>query len=347
MKNNNIIKKQIQQFLLGNLSITEEKQLLNWVEESSENMKFFLEEQQKLEIPTIQATYNSSIDNKWEKIKESLLADKYTPKTRAIYSRTKFIAIAASLVIGLVSYILINNRFAADEQKFVMVETRVGEKMNLTLPDGTEVNLNSKSKLTYPERFSKNERSLQLDGEAFFKVTHNAQKPFIVKTNVVNVKVLGTEFDLKAFPEEKVVNATLVKGKIRLEKEKDGKIFSLVEINPSERATYYADQDKIEVNKEDNLEKYIAWKDGKLVFMNAPIEEVVKKLELWYNVSVIVNSESLKQAHFTMTFTTESIEQVLNLLQISYPIKYTINKKGASSTPNAKTPDLEIVLSSN
>uniref|UniRef100_UPI003217C867 FecR family protein n=1 Tax=uncultured Draconibacterium sp. TaxID=1573823 RepID=UPI003217C867 len=340
----------IQQFLLGNLSISEEKELLNWIEESPHHKKVFRQEQQRLTEQTIESE-TDVISQQWILIKKQITNDtlRITPdRKHRFYTRTKFLAAAASLVIGIISYILIvNNFYKYEDIQQNIVQTSAGEKTNVFLPDGSIVYLNSATKLIYPENFSDRARELELIGEAFFKVSHNPEKPFIVHTNNIAVRVLGTEFNLRAFPKENTISTTLLKGKVRIEKEENNKIVSLGDINPSEKADYFIDTNKLNIKQETNLEQYIAWKDGKLVFENAPIGEVAKKLELWFNVQVIVKSEELKKAHFTMTFTNETIEQVLKLLELSYPIKYTINETGAESTLNADAPKLEITIRSN
>ena len=128
-------------------------------------------------------------------------------------------------------------------------------------------------------------------------------------------------------------------------KEVDNKTTSLTEMNPNERVVFKLKDQNMSLSKETNLEQYIAWKDKKLVFLNDPIEEVAKKLERWYNVSVVIKSEDLKKSHFTGTFTDETIERVLTLLSVSSPIDYKIDK-----TKNTRKPDslqqYRIILSS-
>ena len=167
---------------------------------------------------------------------------------------------------------------------------------------------------------------MELTGEAFFEVTPNPLKPFIVKTSQINVKVLGTEFNLQAYPESKEISTTLVHGKVVLERETGGQLTQLAELKPSDRAVFNLDKKMIDISAEEDLDKFIAWKDGKLVFFNDPIDNVAEKLGNWYNVTVKVNKKELKRFRFTATFTDEPIEQVLELLSKSSPIKYQVKK---------------------
>jgi ferric-dicitrate binding protein FerR (iron transport regulator) len=206
------------------------------------------------------------------------------------------------------------------------ISTIFGIRSTFQLPDGSIVHLNSGSKLVFPTEFCGNIRKVELTGEAFFEVKPDREKPFIVKTRDINVKVLGTSFNLKAYPESKETSATLVNGKVVLESESAGIVRQLAELKPSDRAVYMSDNKSIHLSKEEDLDKFIAWKDGKLVFFNDPIDEVAEKLGIWYSVTVKIGNAGLKKYRFTATFTDEPIEQVLDLLSKSSPIKYQIKK---------------------
>ena len=349
MTNRNLDPQQlIEQFLLGKLSVSEEKELLNWIERDPGNMRFFLQEQERLK-PIIQTRRDKTTDKYWNRLLKRI---EYEPVIAPRKKRKSILigasAIAASLVLGIIIYS--TNSFNSTDTKKVLasyksVTTPLGTKTDITLPDGSTVNLNSGSTLRYPEKFTETERKVELSGEAFFDVVHNSVQPFIVKTEAINVRVLGTAFNVEAFPGAEEINTTLVRGKVILEKEVDNKTTSLTEMNPNERVVFKLKDQNMSLSKETNLEQYIAWKDKKLVFLNDPIEEVAKKLERWYNVSVVIKSEDLKKSHFTGTFTDETIERVLTLLSVSSPIDYKIDK-----TKNTRKTDslqqYRIILSS-
>ena len=206
------------------------------------------------------------------------------------------------------------------------ISTIYGMRTKFQLSDGTWVNLNSGSKLIFPTEFEGKTRKVELVGEAFFDVTPNPAKPFIVKASEIDVRVLGTAFDLQAYPGTNKISATLVHGKIVLERESGGISKQIAELKPSDRAIFKTDEKVVNVSVEEDLDKFIAWKDGKLVFFNDPIENVAEKLGNWYNVTVKINNIKLKKYRFTATFKDEPIEQVLDLLSKSSPIKYQIKK---------------------
>jgi hypothetical protein len=211
------------------------------------------------------------------------------------------------------------------------ISTNFGARMKFQLSDGTTVHLNSGSKLVFPTNFNKNFRKVELTGEAFFEVTPDPDRPFTVQTSAINVKVLGTSFNLKAFPESKEISATLVNGKISLEKETAGVFNEIAILNPHERAVYNEENKMLRVSVQEDLDKFIAWKDGKLVFFNDPIDELAEKLGIWYNVTVKIGNKNLQKCRFTATFTDEPIEQVLDLLSKSSPIKYRVIKSAKRS----------------
>ncbi len=206
------------------------------------------------------------------------------------------------------------------------VSTIFGTRSKFQLPDGTTVNLNSGSKLIFPIEFSGNSRNVELVGEAFFDVTADAKMPFVVKTSDINVKVLGTAFNLQAYAGSKEVTTTLVHGKVILERENSGVTKQVAELKPLERAVFHLNEKEIDISAEEDLDKFIAWKEGKLVFFNDPIDKVAEKLGYWYNVTVKIGNSHLKRYRFTATFTDEPIEQVLDLLSKSSPIRYQIVK---------------------
>ena len=207
------------------------------------------------------------------------------------------------------------------------ISTIFGNRSKFQLPDGTTVCLNSGSKLIFPSEFKGKTRKVELIGEAFFEVTPNTAKPFIVKTADIDIKVLGTAFNIQAYPKAKEISTTLVHGKVVLERGFKGVMNQIADLKPSDRAVFKLNDKVITISKEEDLDKFIAWKDGKLVFFNDPIEEVANKLGNWYNVTVTINNLSIKRYRFTATFTDEPIEKVLELLSKSSPIKYQSKKE--------------------
>ena len=203
----------------------------------------------------------------------------------------------------------------------------IGSKTNFILSDGSQVFLNNGSKLRYPLRFMDNKRDIFLSGEAYFVVAHDEKRPFRVKTRNLNITALGTEFNVFAYPDEISTEATLVEGKVAVEKVlKSGETQFIGEMEPNEQISYNRITDKVYSHHGD-IDKYIAWREGKLIFKNESIEEIAHRLSRWYNVDIELTDNRVKQFTYTATFIDETLPQVLELLQIATPISYTIHPR--------------------
>lgn len=198
------------------------------------------------------------------------------------------------------------------EPEMKTISTPRGKDYELVLSDGTVVLLNADSKITFPTRFTGNKRTVKLVGEAYFKVSKNKHRPFIVGTGNLYTKVLGTEFNLKAYPHSDV-NVTLIKGSVAVNAE--GKE---VMLKPGENAEYSENKD-IEVTTVDT-EGYIQWKDGYFYFDNVPLIDVVRDLGRWYNVNIEIRNNSLMsyRLHFIASRKASIKEFVDNLNEFNY-----------------------------
>ncbi|PKA97500.1 FecR family protein [Flavobacteriaceae bacterium MAR_2009_75] len=233
---------------------------------------------------------------------------------------------AAALVIILVSLsFLFNSEQAATqltESTIVMAETAIGESRTIELSDGSKIMLNANTTLSYPQTFSKEIREVSLQGEAFFDIAHNSDRPFVVNTeNGMKIHVLGTTFNVKSYPEDQNIETTLVSGKVRVIEEKDNKT---VVLNPSQRATYVKNEDKIIIEKV-QTSNLTAWRQGKLIYDETPIREVIGDLKRKYQVSISVESPEIMNYEYTGSFDNLSIEQIMALFEVSSPIKYKLN----------------------
>ena len=209
--------------------------------------------------------------------------------------------------------------------QLVTVQANSGMRSQFKLPDGTLVYLNSGSKITYPIPFDGKQRDVTLMGEAYFNVTHNADLPFIVHVcdDRLQVKVVGTEFNVHAFPDDNHVVATLVSGSIQLNYfDREGNV-KQIGMNPSEKVTYVLASGNVNID-EVNTQYETSWKEGKLMFKNAPLPQVLKKLSYFYNVSFDVQSTVINDYHLTGVFENRQLSQVLDYLKISSNINYSI-----------------------
>ncbi|WP_136465327.1 FecR family protein [Flagellimonas onchidii] len=202
-----------------------------------------------------------------------------------------------------------------------------GERFELVLSDNTKIYLNAGTTLKYPVQFIPGEnRQVYLKGEAYFDVAKDSLHPFRVNAESIDVQVLGTEFNISAYPEDPKVNTVLVEGAVSVtpEAQKD----NLQSLEPNYKASWDKENQLITTEKVET-EIYTAWVSGKLIFKNTPFSEIQRRLERHYNVSITNDNEALKSERFDATFDIETINQVLLSFKENHPgLNYIIN------TPN-------------
>ncbi len=244
----------------------------------------------------------------------------------------KFLPYAAILII------LIGIKFYFSEFKSVTefnslqsyntsVITEEGQRSKVILPDSSIVWLNSSTTLSYHEDALKKERRVHLSGEAFFQVSRNENKPFYVQNEQLIVKVLGTEFDVEAYPESGEINVVLESGSVQLNHEKN-ESFNY-QLKPGEIAKFDLTKSSLNIAKID-VAKFSSWKNGMLIFQNDPMKEVIEKLERWYNIEVEIRDEEVYKSIFTGTITNEGYEQIFRLIDFTCPVNCEIINKTKS-----------------
>ncbi|MEG0889279.1 FecR domain-containing protein [Bacteroides sp.] len=192
-----------------------------------------------------------------------------------------------------------------------------GKTYQLVLSDGTCIRLNSETELVYPTHFTGDKREVTLSGEGYFEVAKNAQKPFIVKTNGVDVQVLGTSFNVSCYRTDKTVCTTLIEGSVSILPHNGTPRL----ITPSEQCVYNKEDEKITVNEVDT-ELFTSWINGEYIFKDIPLEEIMNKLQRWYDFSVTYQDESLKNRHFSFVIDrTIGIDRLLEIINYTSDVK--------------------------
>ncbi len=238
-------------------------------------------------------------------------------KTRRI-SRSTIFKIAATLFIPIMIYTVVEYGSPwgtrAEVAELIAEQTTTGNK-HFFLPDSTEVWLNSESRLDYPSDFEQNkQRIVNLSGQAFFKVTHDADHPFIVQTSDMDIRVVGTSFDVAAYADEKHISSVLEEGAIVV-LDKYGK--ALDRLFPGEKVLFNKQHKTLEKTKV-KTENFTSWTSGKLVFHNAGIAEVVRKLERRFGYTISVSEEIMKKKPtYTFSVKDEKIEEICQLICLS------------------------------
>jgi len=199
-----------------------------------------------------------------------------------------------------------------------------GKRSKVLLEDGTVVWVNSGSKLIYPVTFTDNKREVYLEGEAYFEVNEDKSKPFIVQTKIMDIKVLGTGFNITAYGNDDKASAVLVHGSIELHVNKYSLFGSKKQvISPKERAVYNAQSNTINVREVDT-EYYVSWKDGYIKFNNSQLHNIIAKLEKYYAVEISISDKDLLNKTFTGKLDLkQDIDEVISIISATTTLTYT------------------------
>lgn len=284
---------------------------------------------------------------RFDLFKERLSEKKPEPETAEIRARQpvrlKYIAgIAASLlVVSLVTWFLFSKRESVQPETATL-QTQIqsgGEpRKTVVLPDGSVVTLHSNSTITL-RNFNKTHRELVLSGEAFFDVAHNEQHPFIVHTANVNVEVLGTLFNVNAYPQSEYTETSLFRGKVAVSV-KDHPEQKVI-LMPSQKLVIANNAVKNELHVTDSSYKVmplaadpvnhkakeIAWVRNRIRIVDEPLETIAAKLQSWYGISIVFTDEQVKGYRYSGTFESETVLKALEALQLSYPFNFRVENE--------------------
>ena len=253
---------------------------------------------------------------------ETLKRQKPLQKFIRIYMRAAAILLLPLLVAGGLAYSYFGNhgKTPIDRQVISTIYAPLGARVSFNLPDGTTGMLNSGSHLSYSLPFNNN-REVSLEGEAWFEVCRDENHPFEIGTGNSTVKVLGTSFNVSAYPAENYVEVVLQQGKVEFQ---DNKGDEKVTMLPSERLVFQNGNISKSVT---DPAKYNAWTEGKLVFRGDLMAEVARRIERWYNVKVELADKEIEKYSFRATFEDDKLKEVLRLLSMTSPIRYQITPR--------------------
>lgn len=234
----------------------------------------------------------------------------------SVYYRFAAVLLVPLLIGGIYLMVLISNRNAT----YAEIVAPQGARVQFTLPDGSKGYLNGGSKLQFPVNFSEN-RNLSLSGEAYLEVAKNKKLPFTVQTKYADVRVFGTKFDVCAYESDHEVLTTLEEGSVRVFN-KTGKTYAM--LDPGEQNIVNTNNGNMK-NTPVNTKLYTSWKEETLRFSNSPFDEVVKKMERWYGVKIILDKSLKYSENYTFTIRTESLRELLQLLSLTTPMSFKID----------------------
>lgn len=360
MDNLENVNKLIGKFRTGSLSPAEAQELSAWIKKGADHpdLNRFLEENwQQAEIPAEQIPSERMAMRLQEQISRETAEPEMNARKSFLRLLQPILRYAALVLITagltwLVMHVGSRNGVPADKDlsavPFSEIHVPYGSKTRVVLPDGSEVTLNSGSYLRYPATFDSLSRYAFIQGEAFFDIHKNARHPFIVKTNDITIKVLGTKFNVKSYTDEKTVETTLVSGSIEIygNQKLSAEKSPVLLLKPNQQAIFEKQTGTIAiaekerqarnqsikpikpflVNKKVDVDPVIAWKDNRLIFRDESFATLSTKLERWYNVDIEIRDPELSSALFSGIFEKETVEQALNALRIATPFDYKMNK---------------------
>lgn len=319
----------LQKYFAGTASREEQEKVLDYFKDQNidpENEKVL--QQWWLQFET---------DEKKDQLSENILKkihsrlDEDTQTTTHSFLRSNWLKIAASLLIIFSVVLYFYNSGIVPDEKTKIVNTitkeaPLGAKLQFKLPDGSYIYLNSGSKLTYPAVFDVTSRQVGLEGEAYFEVAKDARRPFIVKSEDVETKVLGTSFNISTFDPENII-VSLNSGSIQVSYRSDSTDNTI--LKPGEQFTYHRSSESALVSSFEK-ERINAWKNGLLIFDDCNLNEIVRKLQRWYGVEIQVDGmENVSQTawKYSGEFDNESLENVLEGISYVKGLQYKIEGK--------------------
>ena len=314
--------KQIEEVLAGIASPEDAKYVAEWfaTEEGSDYLEAAMTQDSEL-IKNEFADLYVDHDIPSKKILEQIRKNIRIKKLKRICFRVAAVLIPVVLIVGL--YMQLNSKvdlFGTSEYEEVVVDK--GERIQIMFQDGTKVYINSDSKLRYPKKFALNTREVYLEGEAYFVVAKNKNRPFIVNLSGPAIHVLGTSFNVQDYPENKDIVVCLDEGNINLTLPTEKKY----PVKPGERLVYNKDNQQCTISKMNDMRRLSMWKQNVIVFKDTPLSEVIKILNRWYNVEFKVEDENVLKYVYTLTSDNTLLEKVLMDLEKIAPVKFEYNE---------------------
>ncbi|QIH36164.1 FecR family protein [Sphingobacterium sp. DR205] len=322
---------QLVRYLRKESDVKENAAIVAWLDSGEQNRHYLLQ-----------------LENEWIHLKEPPLVidradrpgiwnkiqDRIQPVVKTVvFDRNRFwwLVSAAAILIFLSGtlgtyFIQRNILMNKSSQEHTVVYTALGQKSQVVLPDGSKAWLNAGTKMTYSHAFNQYDRKITLDGEAFFDVVKKENMPFTVQTSHLDVVVKGTAFDVSAYADDAKIEVSLLRGRVAI-KDKKGQLIG--ELKPNDWIQLDKRTGRYTQIRQLDAVQYSTWKSEELVFENEPLESVLKKLERWYGVNITWRGAE-SDRHYTFKVKTESLREILELINVITPIQYTIAGKSVA-----------------
>lgn len=301
--------------------------LLMWVGSSQQNQQIFRETLQAFEAADYYLNKPVNQAKSWSAVQQHIenTTAPQSPIVRKINYR-KYFTIAAAMVVVMLLPLLYFNTFNSKKTEVVSyneIYNPRGQKRLITMPDGSNIYLNGDSKIRYALNFNTGKRIVYLEGEAFFDVQHRSKQPFIVYTGKVSTTVLGTSFNINAYPSQKDITVTVQTGKVGVVFKNKGKNGPVQFLLPNEQLTI--DKNNGQLTKTHvNATDFNSWREYKLFFYDKPLNEIAEIISREYDLDILIKTEALKEIKLTAKFDKCSVQQIMDVVAKLSGSKYTI-----------------------
>ena len=298
----------LQQYVEGNITDEEAAEVVAWLDADEANVREYM---------ALHKLYNIALVNNKAASQAPVTAMERT-KLRRLGIELGKVAAVALAVIGIGHLFNTWNSSAEKPVAWQTLYVPAGQRAQIKLADNTVVWVNAKSTLTYPVGFGRDRREVKLDGEAFFDVQADPEHPFHVKTPMMNVVVTGTEFNVSSYSDSEIFSIALLKGVVSLQSVGDGS--EVYRMKPNDQIRFSDNQLHVSTIKDPD---YFRWREGLICFNNETVGDIIKKLELYYDIRIDVQRTDLPQHRYTGKFRTkDGIEQVLKTLQLEHDFRF-------------------------
>jgi len=296
----------------GEADTVEKERIADWLDLSAENKKLYSDLREIWLSSGIQTNADDyHLEEAIQKFMNHVGKIGMTPTRKINFNGILKYAAVVLLALSLPFSYYMGTRNSQIDGSVTTISCAYGDKSTIVLPDNSHVWLNSGSKLAFNSNF-RDGRKVSLEGEAYFDVAKDKHHPFQVKTADVNIEVLGTKFNLKAYPDEKMVSTTLVEGSVKISSEYQNEL-----MKPDQKMTFDKESKQMTVQELTDTSLETDWKDGRFVFRNETLAELKPKLERWFDVDIVFGDELVKNRRFTGVLGRESILEAVSYFDLS------------------------------
>ena len=311
-KDKNIDIELITRHLSGESSVSEEKELKRWLAEDPDHTKH-LDQYRSIweKLGRIESVAGIDLDAEWHVLESRMEESDKVITLQPVRKRSASFYVGRIAVAAMLAVILTFTGIYTVNRFGYKTLATMDQPEELVLPDGSTVTLNYFSSLKYPRRFSGEMRKIELEGEGFFEVKSDPEHPFVINTRDVDIKVLGTSFNVNAYSENAAVEVIVKTGEVAVTRH--GEVPRTIILKPGNKGVYKKTEETLEITQEIDR-NYLAWKTKSFVFEDQTLLDVSKQLNKVYQAEIIIDSDSLKDARITTTFNDQSLDAILNVL---------------------------------